>query len=318
MTVGKYEILSSVIDIIKTLQSQVTNGKLSQVREKGSEVQVTCPFHKEGMERRPSCYIREDGIFHCFTCNESGTLDKFISEVKGCSIETAQQWLIDTFGGVYSKPKYKLKDIVLPAVKPKEYLDESVLNTYEPYHPYMTQRRISDEVIKEFQIKYNPKTKSIVFPVRDKYGKLIFTTERSVEGKRFYIEDKKVKPVFLLYNILRNNFREVYITESQINTLVCYSYGKKAVGLFGAGVTDEQIKDLNNTSVTHYILALDPDIAGLKGIFRLYDNLKDKFISVMVLPEGKDIGDLTEEEFNNCPIIDAQEFMKAIPDYYTR
>ena len=319
MTIGQYEILTSVMDILKTLQGQLTNGKLSSIKEKGANISVTCPFHKEGKEKRPSCYVRvEDGVFHCFTCGESGGFDRFVSEVKGCSIEEAQDWLVKTFGGVYSQPKYKLKDIVLPERKRVEVLDESILDTFESYHPYMTQRKISDEVIKEFELKYEPKTKCIVFPVRDKYGRLIFLTKRSVISKKFYIEDEKTKPIYLLYNIIRNNYKEVYITESQINTLVCYSYGKKAVGLFGAGVTDGQIKELNNTSVTSYILALDPDKAGLLGTIKLCDNLKNKFISIMVLPKGKDIGDLTKEEFDSCPIMDVNEFMSAIPDYYTK
>ena len=168
MTIGDYEILTPVIDILKTLQDQLTNGKLSSIKEKGANISVTCPIHKEGKEKRPSCYVRvEDGVFHCFTCGESGGLDRFVAEAKGCSIESAQKWLKETFGGVYSQPKYKLKDIVLPERKRVEVLDESILNTFESYHPYMTQRRISDDVIKEFELKYEPKTKCIVFPVRD-------------------------------------------------------------------------------------------------------------------------------------------------------
>ena len=314
--VDNYVIDTPLIDILNALREEVNGDKLDLIQDKSEQVKVTCPFHADGHEHRPSCYIRkDDGVFHCFTDGESGKLEKFVSGVLDCSIEKAKKWIISNYGNIYQKPKYKLDDIVLPNQQ-KETLDEAILDTFDPYHPYMTQRKISDEVIKEFELRFDPKTKCIVFPVRDKYGRLVFLTKRSILSKKFYIDEKKKKEVYLLYNILKNNYKQVYICESQINALVCRSYGKPAVAMFGAACPDNQIKDLNNTQVLNYVICFDPDEGGLKGIIRLCDNLKNKFISVMVLPKGKDVGDLTKEEFDSCPILDKDEFLQKIPDYY--
>lgn len=48
---------------------------LRTIKRTGNNIMVTCPFHKGGQERKPSCGIRitpDDfssiGTVHCFTC----------------------------------------------------------------------------------------------------------------------------------------------------------------------------------------------------------------------------------------------------------
>ena len=59
---------------------------LKDINEAGNNVMVTCPFHKDGLERRPSCGISivdaenaPAGTVHCFTCGKTMFFDKFIS-----------------------------------------------------------------------------------------------------------------------------------------------------------------------------------------------------------------------------------------------
>ena len=53
----------------------------------------------------------------------------------------------------------------------------------------------------------------------------------------------------------------------------------------------------------HYILGLDPDKAGNKGTWKLKRNLQNKILSKLVIPYGKDINDLSYEEFIRLPQI---------------
>lgn len=40
---------------------------ISKMKESGNSIQITCPYHNDGMERKPSAGIRKsDGMFHCF------------------------------------------------------------------------------------------------------------------------------------------------------------------------------------------------------------------------------------------------------------
>lgn len=108
------------------------------------------------------------------------------------------------------------------------------------------------------------------------------------------------------------NEQTVYITESCINALTLCGWGYNAVALFGAGVTDSQIKVLNNTQVKHYILALDNDPAGIKGSKKLCSNLsKSKFVDVVLFNDQRDVNDLTKEEFESLKIIDRLDYLRG-------
>ena len=72
-----------VLDILTELQAQLTinNIKLMQrIKDGPDNVQVQCPYHKNGQERRPSAGIRKsDGVFHCMACGETHSLQEVIS-----------------------------------------------------------------------------------------------------------------------------------------------------------------------------------------------------------------------------------------------
>jgi DNA primase len=68
--------------------------------------------------------------------------------------------------------------------------------------------------------------------------------------------------------------------------------------MIGTG-SDVQYDILNNSGIRNYILCFDGDEAGDKAIKRFKKNIrKDVFISVKVIPRGKDVNDLTKEEFD--------------------
>ena len=162
----------------------------------------------------------------------------------------------------------------------------------------MEKRKISKEIANKFQIKYDPLTKTIVFPVRDVKGNLIFLTRRSIESKKFYIDSKAEKTVYLLDEAIKNKLNQVIVVESQINALVSYSYGFPAVALFGAGTTKGQIEELNKTNIIHYILMYDNDEAGRKGAFKFKKMIKKNvFVTDIVMPKNKDVADCSKEEF---------------------
>lgn len=65
-----YEI--NLIDIIKELREQLVLKDIylfNRIKELPEDIMVSCPFHKDGQEKKPSCGIRKkDGWTHCFTC----------------------------------------------------------------------------------------------------------------------------------------------------------------------------------------------------------------------------------------------------------
>ena len=307
--------IDTPIDVIlNTLKREINTGKLRNIEaEYKNNIAITCPIHKDGFERNPSCRVFtqkdheeiEYGKCHCFTCGWTGRLSDLVT---ACFNETdpsfGEDWLIERFGVNYSSNARLLPEIKLNNSKPKiEVLDESILDQYNYYHDYMWQRKLTKEVVDTFRIGYDPKTKMLSFPVWDEYNRLVLITYRSVIDKRFFIEEDKDKPVYLLNFVNNWNIKTVYVVESQINALTLWSWGYPAIALIGTG-SEHQMKILNKCPIRNYILCFDGDEAGDKGIKRFQINIrKDVMISQKVIPRGKDVNDLSKEEFDNLKII---------------
>lgn len=313
LVLDNHIIKKDIKAILSAARNKITNGKLASINFKGDEVSVTCPFHKEGKESKPSCgiYVGDDsklpwGTFNCFTCGEKGSLVSFLAGVFETSEYVAKEWLKSNFTeSVTDTAEVEIDGAISFDARsnPRDkntFMDEGILETFQSWHPYIEERHISKDIAKEFEIKYDPETRTIVFPVRDERGRLIFLTRRSVEGKRFYIDSNATKCIYLLDEAIKNNYDQLIVVESQINALVSYSYGFPAVALFGAGTTDDQLKILNRTNIMHYILMYDNDEAGRKGAYKFKSGIKKSvFVTDIVMPKGKDVADCSKEEFLN-------------------
>ena len=315
LIIGDRVINSGLLAIIRKIRQDSNYSYFKDVQDKGDYIRVTCPYHKDGQEQHPSMSIflndsdskYQSGNFNCLTCGESGSLPKLVSHCLSLSIEDSKQWLINNFSSeilvdreetdkMLSALEKNLTSYTNGIDKKQHYLDKEELTKYNFYHPYMWQRKLSKEVVDKFQIGYDEDLNAITFPVWDEKNNLVMVTKRCVNNKKFFIPDNVSKPVYLLNFAIKDGLNQVYVCESQINTLYCYSLGMPAIGLFGTG-DPYQYDILKKVGIKHYILALDGDMAGRKGIFKFIKNLeKNSFIDVLVLPESKDINDLSKEE----------------------
>jgi hypothetical protein len=294
-----------IMTILTTLKSEIHNGLLKDIdRETQDNIPVTCPIHKNGREHKPSCsvYCRKDndrveyGKVHCFTCGYTADLPTFVGDCFGADTEFGKKWLLLRFGTNSGNITDYLEPIILEPPE-KEYLDESILNKYMYYHPYMWKRGLSKEVVDKFGVGFDKDHNAITFPVWDEQNRLVMITSRSVYTKYFHIQANKDKPVYLLNFINRDNIDRVYVCESQINALTLWSWGYPSVALFGTG-SHYQYDILNKCGIRNYILCFDGDSAGDKGRDRFLRNIrKDVLVSYKKIPMGKDVNDLTKEQF---------------------
>lgn len=313
LVIGSHVIDSDVGDILSLLRK--ATGKPKDFRRRGDNYQVACPFHKNGEERHPSCQVYcgddpevEYGYMHCFTCGESGSLWHFVGECLGRGDEAGRKWLLDNFGDAFLEKAYDLPPLIAPDAEPP--FDESSLAGLQPWHPYMAERKLSRKVCEEFGVGYDEKGDCLVFPVRDERGTLVMTTRRSVKGKRFMVDAEREKPVYLLYKAVSEGYSEVVVCESQINALYCYSMGYPAIALFGTG-TKRQYGAINRSGIRTFHLAFDGDEAGRKGAMRFLENLSpSRFADVLIVPRGKDVNDLSREEFESLPIVEGHAWME--------
>ena len=79
---------------------------LKHINETGNNVMVTCPFHKDGNEKKPSCGVSSvetadtpAGTVHCFTCGKNMGFERFISYILGVEDggSTGRQWLLEHY-----------------------------------------------------------------------------------------------------------------------------------------------------------------------------------------------------------------------------
>ena len=291
---------------------------LSTIKPGRDNVQITCPKHSEGRERRASCGVTTKevkrfgrvfpaGTVNCFTCGFVTDLPGLISHCFGRDDEGyfGFKWLVNTFGP--SIPEER-KEIVLNLDREKkkdegDFVTEEELDRYRFIHPYMYERKLTDRVISFFDVGYDDATNCITFPVRDERGRVVFIFRRSVSGRYFNIPKhvNKGDHLYGLYEVKNNLFQieEVWICEGILDALNCWGAGIFAVALMQAIPTNKQIDLLNSIPVRKFVIALDNDKAGNMGAERIRDRVYDKLLYRAMLPAGKDVNDLSMEELLN-------------------
>ena len=335
LEIDKTQINADLYDILLELKQQLNyNGvqlfhKIEPGNELNKDVQVCCPYHKEGQEKRPSAGFRKkDGLFHCFTCGEVHSLPEVISHCFGKNDNGlfGWSWLLKNYVTVereerkdveitFERDSVSRKSSILDNSNSNQltYVSEEELDSYRYTHPYMYKRKLTDDVIERFDIGYDKNTRCITFPVRNINGKTLFIARRSVVSKFFNYPQGVEKPLYGLYEIMQTREQrkkylkpeyvdpqEIIVCESMIDALTCWVYGKYAVALNGLG-NYLQFEQLRNLPCRELILATDNDEAGAKARERIRKYVKNKIISQYdydSFPDGaKDINDLTKEQF---------------------
>ena len=327
------------MDVVRILERLESLNLVRLNKIAGDYYSVYCPFHSNGQERRPSCgvliheqyrngQLYPEGWWHCFTCGIAKSMKQAVEEILsshpvssdireelnkliGDDLTVESSYLVSPKEVDSIISRFAIKNIQQMSNNKPTYISEEELASYRYVVPYMYERKLTDQIINKYDIgvdmhfvPYGGKKEvpCITFPVRDKNGNVLFILRRAISSKRFFIPDDVQKPVYGIYE-LPKGINTVVVCESCFNALTSVRYGKPAIALLGTG-TPYQIEQLKRLGVNTFILALDPDEGGRKGTARLRKALKSCAIvwSYVGIPEGKDVNDLTEEEFNNLEL----------------
>lgn len=306
LIIDNYVINKPIEEILTLLKLSLTNGKLKDIENKGDDILVTCPHHDGGHEKTPACniYIGNDtklpyGYFNCFVCGEKGSFLKFVAECFDAPESYAKAWLLKNFGGeLIAKNLFMGEPIVLNRNKGiKKHLDESVLDQYQTWNPYLAKRKLSREICELFKVRYDPKYRQVIFPAYDMNGNLVMLAKRSIDVKSFYLDKDVEKPVYCLDYVMKNNIKTVLITEGPFDCLTGWEYGFPTIATFGK-ISDYQIEQINKSCINIIYAAFDNDAAGRSFL----ETLKRKLTKRIIIIETKfpawrkDLNDLTKEE----------------------
>ena len=328
ITVWGVPVVATVEQVLKDIKLQLYGtGLLREMNSTGADLMVTCPFHKNGKERSPSCGVLlkekvvkdkkyEAGTVHCYTCGYTADLPQFIADVLGLENSLAgYKWLVGKYN--YSVQEREPLELNLYRGQDQKasYMDEDeierfykeLINSREACE-YLHRRKLESWILHAYKLGYDPADKTVLFPVRDMQGRVAFYKGRSIAGKHFYNakDIDKSSLVYGLYELCNGNFSqgiatpesEIWITESEIDALTLISYGVFAVALMGSHISEEQCKELERAPFRRFVLATDNDEAGRKGasqIKRLLIPKGFRFTNLQWHTQLKDINDLAKE-----------------------
>lgn len=169
------------VDLITQLrlyiQSKTGILYFKDIKKTSDDLMVTCPFHKNGQESKPSCgiKIRTDekgsvGTVHCFSCGQTSDLSGVVQYLLGAKYNYVEveslfhlQNMIST-SYIQNENKYLGVRFEIPK---SNYVNNDVVKTYKYYHPYLEHRHITKEVAEIYDIGYDRDNEQIIFPIRD-------------------------------------------------------------------------------------------------------------------------------------------------------
>lgn len=258
-------------------------------------------------ETKSHTFTLEDFILthNCFTCGYAVTLPTFISNCfnRYDNGNYGKKWLLKYFSGIdnINNRKMQLNLNRANIAKVNEYVSEEELESYRYTHPYMYKRGLTDEIIEKYDIGYDKDTDCITMPIRDESGRTLFFCRRSVKSKFFSYPSGVEKPIYGIYE-LPKDCKEIVVCESVFNALTCVKYGKPAIAMLGTG-NKYQMEQIKQLPIRRIILGFDGDEAGDNAAIRFKKNVTNKIVHQYEIPRGKDINDLTKEEFDNLKVL---------------
>ena len=255
----------------------------------------------------------EAGTVHCYTCGYTADLPQFVADVLGLENSVAgYKWLVGRYNYSVSEREPLELNLYRGQSTKASYMDEEEVERFynDLLHSreaceYIHGRCLANWVIDAYKLGYDKADKTVLFPVRDMEGRVVFYKGRSIAGKRFYNakEIDKSSLVFGLYELCNGSFSQgvptpesvIWITESEIDALSLISYGELAVAIMGSHISEEQCRELERSPFMRFVLATDNDEAGRKGasqIKRLLIPKGFRFTNLRWDTGLKDINDL--------------------------
>ena len=264
ITVWNTPIAASVEQILRDLKLMLfSEGLLRDQNNTGSDVMVTCPFHKGGHERKPSCGVSlrekvtpdktyEAGTVHCYTCGYTADLPTFIKDLFG--MDNAMEgfkWLV----AHYNYSTNDREEIQFNFFRGEDggqvaAMDEGEVESYHrnlmnssKAQEYLKGRCVSRDVMEIYNLGFDPQEDVVLFPVYTRRGEVLFYKSRSLKGKRFFNakEVDKTAAVYGLYQTLEAEIpadTEIWLVESEIDALSLVSRGYLAWAFMGSDISD--------------------------------------------------------------------------------
>lgn len=283
-------------DVEEILNALIAEGYNTRKKRTGNSIMVRCPNPNHN-DSTPSCGVCTNtytnykgntilaGTVNCFGCDYSGNIVDMVADVLEISYPQALKWIISNFvTGEYNQRKIEIE---INRDRDKEKQFEYNPEDYDNYCSYMKKRGITKEMAELFEVKYDPKTNSLVFPMINEWGATVGYQKKGIDGRW---SDTQGNTNTLFGKHLLKKTSELWLTEGGIDTIIVYRAGKNVVATMGS-LSGEQIEEIRKLDYRVIINAFDNDKAGNLYSKKIANAFPNKLIKRAFFKNGDDPGD---------------------------
>ena len=301
ITVYGTPVFASIGQIMQKLQ--IETDKIGRIKKSSNSLMIVCPFHDDS---NPSLGIninnlkKEDGSIipagtvNCLGCDYSSDLVTFISNLfdKNDTGMYGYKWLTQNF----TVGEFVDRRIDFNINRGNETVINFKFGNYENYHSYLEQRGISKELALIYNIGYDVRTNTIVFPIYDFDNNIIGEHKRYIHTKGFY-NNGVIDYLYGLQNVDYTK-NSICLTEAPLDCLSCVKNNYNAIGFLGTP-SAKQINLLKKLPFKIFVCAFDNDKAGDKASELIKNNFKNKIIKRVEFIGGDDPNEIIDNfKFN--------------------
>lgn len=328
---------------------------LKKIRRVGNDnISAICPFHvkQDGSEERSPSFSMSlsKGVWHCFTCQMSGTFHTFLRDVGYSKAIITMRYgeILDALRKTHS-PTF---DPIRPNVVEEDPLPEAMLGLFEKCPTPMIDPTMAleldpkdpitfdEELLQKYDVGFDDKHMRITFPLRDLWGNLMGVSGRTVNNAypRYKVYDKDeyvtlgygprgpAKKGSILWNahkvypsvFLGEPGQFVLLVEGFRGCLWAIQSGvKNTMALLGSSLSKQQRWILERMGCRVYLM-LDNDEAGRRALRGTVENGQKRPGIAEQLVTSLDVS-IVEYKGKQPTMLTQEELCGAVnnaPDYY--
>lgn len=295
-------------EIDVNVEEEISGIKFDKCRIRGSELIACSPFRNEStpsfsLNLESGLWIDRGAISDLY---KSGNIIKLLAYFRGESFEDVANYLLEKYSTILKDTDGLVLELNLDKKEhfaSQNFLSDKIKNL-KKVSEYLSSRKISVEIQKRFETGFDDENNVISLVWRDKRGDIANIKYRSVLTKKFYYESD-CKPihdnVFGIYQVIQDKAKEVWVCESEIDSLTLWSIGIPSIALGGANITDVQKDIILSSGIESIVIATDNDRVGNEIRQVLIDEFLPhiKVYGITFPKDKKDINELSEREMVN-------------------
>jgi DNA primase len=297
---------------------------LTKVKQSGPEnIMAVCPFHRrpDGSEEQTPSFTMSvtRGLYHCFSCHESGGLAKFLREmgVSRSRIDRDYKHLLEELEKYRSPPANPFR--ITPIAAP---LPLGLLGLFDYCPVDLLEDGFDEGLLAKLDIGFDKLHKRITYPLRDKQGQLVGISGRTTtldnwpryklydeEYRAWGLPARKTNKRSLVWN-LHNVYPTVYFNHREVLVIVegfkacmrlLQAGIRNTVALLGSYMSREQLWLIESLGAATILVMFDNDDAGWGGRIDVGRALARGHADVRIVEyETHQPSDLTTEEVHEA------------------